>query len=68
MVAYNIDESLFPLEGDATPTSTPTTGPTQVEPTVVVPTTTPTEIPSSPVPFVGIIAGLGAVVLLMRRE
>ncbi len=68
MVAYNVDESLFPLEVDATPTSTPTTSPTQVEPTVVVPTTTPTETPSSPVPFIGIIAGLVGMALLIRRE
>jgi len=68
MVAYNVDVSSFPLEVDATPTSTPTTGPAVVEPTVVVPTTTPTETPSSPVPIIGIIAGLGAVALLIRRE
>lgn len=65
MVAYNINASLFPVEGASTPTSTPTTGPTVVVPTS---TTTPTQTPSSPLPIIGIIAGLGAVALLMRRE
>ncbi len=66
MVAYNINASLFPVEGVGTPTSTPTTGPT-IEP---ISTTTPTttQTPSSPVPIIGIIAGLGAVALLLRRE
>jgi len=68
MVAYNIDESLFPLEGAAASTSTPTTGPTQVEPTVVVPTTAPTKAASSPVPVLGIIAGVAGMALLIRRE
>ncbi len=65
MVAYNIDGIWFPLEEAST--STPTT-----EPTVIVPTSTttptPTETPSSPMPAVGIIAGLGAAGLLLRRK
>ncbi len=67
MVAYDVDQFSFPIEETATttPTSTPTTGPTVIFPTS---TTTPTETPSSPVPLVGIIAGLGAVTLLLRRR
>jgi len=64
MVAYNVNASLFPLEGASTPT--PTTGQT-IEP-ISTTTTTPTQTPSSPVPLVGIIAGLGAAGLLLRRE
>ncbi|WP_304910050.1 InlB B-repeat-containing protein [Methanocorpusculum sp.] len=66
MVVYNINASLFPLEGASTPTLTPTTGPT-IEP-ISTTTPTPTQTPSSPVPIIGIIAGLGAVALLMRRK
>jgi len=66
MVAYNVDRSSFPLEEATTPTSTPTTEPTVIEPTSTTPT--PTEAASSPVPLVGIIAGLGAAGLLLRRE
>lgn len=35
---------------------------------VSTPTPTTTQTPSSPVPVIGIIAGLGAVALLLRRE
>jgi uncharacterized repeat protein (TIGR02543 family) len=66
MVAYNVDGTWVKLEEASTPTSTPTTEPTVIEPTSTTPTQT--ETPSSPVPLVGIIAGLGAVALLMRRE
>ncbi|MCK9314367.1 MAG: InlB B-repeat-containing protein, partial [Methanocorpusculum sp.] len=63
MVAYNVGGVWFPLEGEAT--STPTTGPTVIEPT---PTTTQTKAASSPVPVLGIIAGLLGMALLSRRE
>ena len=63
MVAYNVGGVWFPLEGEAT--STPTTGPTVIEPT---PTTTQTKAASSPVPVLGIIAGLLGMALLTRRE
>ncbi len=71
MIAYNVDGSSFPLEAPeetSTPTSTPTTSPTQGEPTGTVSTTTSTEATPSPVPIIGIIAGLGVLTLLIRRE
>jgi len=67
MIAYNVDGTWFPLEGATTPTSTPTTNPTETVPTSTT-TPTPTEPTSSPVPLVGIIAGLGAAGLLLRRR
>jgi hypothetical protein len=68
MVAYNVDGTWVELKEEVTttPTLTPTTGPT-IEP-ISTTTPTPTQTPSSPVPIIGIIAGLGAVALLMRRE
>jgi hypothetical protein len=68
MVAYNVDGTWVELKEEVTttPTSTPTTEPTVIEPTSTTPTQT--ETPSSPVPLVGIIAGLGAAGLLLRRR
>jgi hypothetical protein len=66
MVAYNVDAASFPLEEASTPTSTQTTSPKETVPTSTTPTQT--ETPSSPVPLVGIIAGLGAAGLLLRRR
>ncbi len=67
MIACNVDGSWFPLE-EAEETSTPTTGPTLVEPTVLGSTINPTKAASSPVPVLGIIAGLVGMALLIRRE
>ena len=67
MIACNVDGSWFPLE-EAEETSTPTTGPTLVEPTVLGSTINPTKAASSPVPVLGIIAGLVGMALLTRRE
>ena len=67
MVAYNVDGTWVKLEGANTPTSTLTTGSTEIVPTSTT-TPTPTETTSSPVPLVGIIAGLGAAALLLRRR
>ena len=67
MIACNVDGSWFPLE-EAEETSTPTTGPTLVEPAENVPTINPTKAASSPVPVLGIIAGLVGMALLTRRE
>jgi hypothetical protein len=67
LIACNVDGSLFPLEG-AEETSTPTTCPTLVEPMGNVPTINPTKAASSPVPVLGIIAGLLGMALLTRRE
>jgi len=67
MIACNVDGSWFPLE-EAEETSIPTTGPTLVEPTVLGSTINPTKAASSPVPVLGIIAGLLGMALLTRRE
>jgi len=67
MIAYNVDGTWVKLEETSTPTSTPTTGSTEIVPTSTT-TPTPTEAASSPVPLVGIIAGLGAAGLLLRRR
>jgi hypothetical protein len=67
MVAYNVDGTWVKLEETSTPTSTPTTESTAIVPTSTT-TPTQTEPTSSPVPLVGIIAGLGAAVLLLRRK
>ena len=67
MIAYNVDGTWVKLEEATTPTSTPTTGSTEIVPTSTT-TPIPTKATSSPVPLVGIIAGLGAAVLLLRRK
>ncbi len=63
MVAYDVDENEFPLENiTSTPVETPTTIPTGTKSTPAA-----TEMPASPIPLAGIIAGLLATVFVMRR-